>query len=408
MSNSKHYVIVGGGVAAVYAAKAIRDLDAAADITILGEETRLPYNRIKLTKGLFTDLHSDKVLIKKEKWYNDNRITVKSSAHIVQLHTDRKLVDTAEGDQIAYDKLLLCMGATNRALPVPGAGLKQVHSLRELKDADRLKAELREGDRIAVIGGGVQGLETAWALHEVGYRVTVIEAAPRLMARQLDEASSERLRKALASAGVEVVLQRGITAITGEETVQGIMLSDETTFACEHVVYSIGIVPNTKLVQNTAIEMRSGIVVNSCMETSEPDVYAAGDVAEIDGLVEGLWGAAMEQGHIAGHNMAAAEPEAYRRAAPVTLFNAFGVSLFSMGTIDEAQCDLTISGEENGIYTRLFVKDNTIIGAISWEGAAASLTYKAAIEQGVSLDGIDLQNSRVADVMAEVEARLQN
>ncbi|KWX78534.1 NAD(P)H-nitrite reductase [Paenibacillus riograndensis] len=404
---SKHYVIVGSGVAAVHAAKAIRDQDPDTEISIFGEEAHLPYNRIKLTKGLFTDLHSDKVLIKKEKWYKDNRITVHTSTRVTHVNTDRRQVETADGRQIAYHKLLLCMGARNRALPVEGAELKNVHTLRDLQDADRLKASLESGNRIVVIGGGVQGLETAWALHEAGYEVTVVEAAPRLMIRQLDETSSQMLKETLEQAGVKVILHSGVTSITGEEAVTGVTLDDETTVACDHVVYSIGIVPNTTLVKDTPIDTRSGIIVNPNMETSAPHVYAAGDIAEMNGQVEGLWGGALEQGRIAGNNMAASEPAAYRKAVPVTFFNAFGISLFSIGMTDESQCDLSVSAQENGIYTQIFVKDHTITGAISWEGAAASLVYKSAIETGCSLEGIDLSRSLSA-IMSEVQTRLPN
>lgn len=402
----KQYVIVGSGVAAVHAAKAIRDQDPDTEITILGEEDHLPYNRIKLTKGLFSDLHSKKVLIKKEKWYRDNRISVQQSTRVVSIHTDRQQVETAEGQLLPYHKLLLCMGARNRALTINGAGLKNVHTIRDMNDADRLKASLTSGNRVVVIGGGVQGLETAWALHEGGYQVTVIEMSSRLMARQLDESSSQQLLQILEQSGVKVILQAGVASITGEESVTGVILVDESTIPCEHVVYSIGIVPNIALAKDTGIHTRSGIVVNANMETSVPDVYAAGDIAELGGHVEGLWGGAIEQGRIAGSNMAAAGNAVYRRAVPVTLFNAFGISLFSIGSTDESQCDLTVATQEKGIYTRIFVKNDTMVGAISWEGAAASLVYKDAIERGISLTGIQLAEGSLTEIMAEVQSRL--
>lgn len=402
---TKHYVIVGGGVSAVHAAKAIRDQDAEAEISILCEESGLPYNRIKLTKGLFTDLHSEKVLIKKEKWYRDNRITVKTSTRIVSVDPDRQLVVTDDGQRVEYHKLLLCMGARNRALFIEGAGLSNVHTIRDMNDADRLKDSLQDGSRVAVIGGGVQGIETVWALHEAGYEVTVIEAAPHLMGRQLDVHSSEVLKETLERSGVKIILQSGVTSISGTDYVTGIKLDDGSEFPCDHVVYSIGIVPNIALVSGSNIEVRNGILVNEQLQTSDPNVYAAGDVAEIGGYVEGLWGGAIEQGRIAGSNMAD-HPAVYRRAVPVTLFNAFGISLFSIGNADERYCDRVICGEENGAYTRIFVKDHTMTGAISWQGAAASLAYKAAIEQGVSLTGIDLTGSNIEDIMAEVQSRL--
>ncbi|AIQ41601.1 FAD-dependent oxidoreductase [Paenibacillus sp. FSL R5-0912] len=402
---TKHYVIVGGGVSAVHAAKAIRDQDSEAEISILGEESGLPYNRIKLTKGLFTDLHSEKVLIKKEKWYRDNRINVKTSTRITSIQPDRRMVETEDGQRVEYHKLLLCMGARNRALSIEGAGLHNVHTIRDMNDADRLKDSLQDGSRVAVIGGGVQGIETAWALFEAGYEVTVIEAAPSLMGRQLDGHSSSLLRETLKQSGVKVILQAGVTSITGTDYVTGITLDDGSNLPCDHVVYSIGIVPNTALVSGSAIQVRNGIIVNEQLQTSDPNIFAAGDVAEINGHVEGLWGGAIEQGRIAGSNMADSLT-VYRRAVPVTLFNAFGISLFSIGNTDERQCDVAVSGEENGAYTRIYVKDNTITGALSWQGAAASLTYKSAVEQGISLTGIHLAGNNIEAIMAEVQTRL--
>lgn len=402
---TKHYVIVGGGVAAVHAAKAIRDQDAESEISILGEESQLPYNRIKLTKGLFTDLHSEKVLIKKEKWYSDNRISVKTSTRISSVHLDRQIVVTEDGQRVSYHKLLLCMGAKNRTLSLEGFGLNNVHTLRDVNDADRLKENLQDGSHVAVIGGGVQGIETAWALHEAGYQVTVIEAFHRLMGRQLDEKSSQLLKENLEQAGVKVILQADVASITGTEYVTGITLHDQSHFSCDHVVYSIGIVPNTELVSGSSIQVQQGIIVNEQMQTNDPHVYAAGDVAEVNGHVEGLWGGAIEQGRIAGSNMVA-NLTAYRRAVPVTLFNAFGISLFSLGNVDEQYCDTVVSGEENGAYTRVYVKDNTMIGAISWQGAAASLGYKTAVEQGIPLMGVDVNGSSIVEIMAEVQTRL--
>ncbi|BCG58644.1 NAD(P)/FAD-dependent oxidoreductase [Paenibacillus sp. URB8-2] len=403
---TKPYVIIGGGVAAVHAAKAIRDRDDEAEIIILGAENHLPYNRIKLTKGLFTDLHSEKALIKKEKWYLANRITVHTSTRVVSLRPDLRQVETEDGRTWDYRKLLLCMGARNRALPVPGAELRGVHTIREMKDADALKSGLASGSRVAVIGGGVQGLETAWALCEAGYAVTVIEAGPRLMGRQLDRHSSELLRSQLERSGVTVRLHSGVAAIEGTESAQGIRLDDGSRIPCDHVVYSIGILPNTSIVNDTAIQVRSGIVVNDRLETSVPGIFAAGDAAELDGHVEGLWGGALEQGRTAGSNMAAEDAEVYVKAVPVTLFNAFGISLFSIGTVDEGQCALMLSGEQNGVYTAIFVKGNTMIGAVSWEGAAASLVYKEAVERKIGLEGINLDVMDIASVMDEVKSRL--
>ncbi|KGE18274.1 NAD(P)/FAD-dependent oxidoreductase [Paenibacillus wynnii] len=402
----KHYVIVGSGVAAVHAAKAIRDHDGEASISIYGEESNLPYNRIKLSKGLFTDLHSDKVLIKKEKWYLENRIKVQSGTSITDIDPDKRVATTGDGQNVPYYKLLLCTGAANRKLNMDGASLRNVHNIRDMTDADKLKSELQSGNRICIIGGGVQGVETAWSFIEAGYHVTIVEAAPRLMSRQLDEQASTLLTQRIIGLGADVRLGQGVKCIRGTDSVQGVELEDSTILPCEHVVYSIGIIPNTDLARKASIHVQSGILVNENMETSTAHVYAAGDAAEYLGKVEGLWGGAIEQGKIAGTNMTGT-PVAYQRSVPVTLFNAFETPLFSIGMVDEEQCDNSLTHLVGELYTRIFIKDDSIVGVISFEGAAASLSYKTAIEQRITLDGIDLAHSTIKEIIGEVMKRSQ-
>ncbi|MNO95738.1 NADH-rubredoxin oxidoreductase [compost metagenome] len=140
------------------------------------------------------------------------------------------------------------------------------------------------------------------------------------------------------------------------------------------------------------------------MQTSNVHVYAAGDATEFCGIVEGLWGAAIEQGKVAGTNMTD-NLITYQRAVPITLFTAFGMPLFSIGVITEQHCDTSLTHTDGALYTRIFIKNGVIAGVISFEGAAASLPYKSAIEQQINLDGIDLGHSSIEDIMTEVSKR---
>ena len=406
MAENNHYVIVGSGVASVNAAKAIRDHDDEAQISIFGEEPALPYNRVKLSKGLFTDLHSEKVLIKKEKWFRENGITVHDSTRIASIDTEKKAVMTADGQTIAYHKLLLCTGATNRKLSLQGASLSNVHNIRDRRDADKFKAALRIGDRICVIGGGIQGLETAWSLIQAGYPVTIIEAGSRLMPRQLDAQSSAMLMNKAVEFGAEVRLGQGVKSIIGTSRADGIKLEDGSTLACEHVVYSIGVIPNIALAREAGLEVGTGIIVNDQMQTNNIHIYAAGDCAEFQGKVDGLWGCAIEQGKVAGANMAN-QKAVYQRSVPMTLSNTFNTPLFSIGLVEEQQCATSITDSAQERYKRIFIKNNSLCGAIAFENVAASLPYKAAIEQSLNLDGIDFAICGVEEVMNEVTRRLQ-
>ncbi|EOQ19360.1 hypothetical protein KOY_01660 [Bacillus cereus VDM021] len=404
----KNFVIIGSGVAAVNAAKIVRDHDKDSNIFIFGEESPLPYNRIKLSKELYTDLHSEKVLIKKEKWYQKNNISVFTNTKVVKIDTKQQHIVTANNEKIAYYKLLICTGANNKKLRIDGINKKNVFTIRDMHDADDFKTCLEGKKSVVNIGGGVQGLETAWSIVNAGKKVTIVEVADKLMGRQLDEKTSLLLKQKIESAGVKVYLNTTIDSILGGEEVTGIKVNGDQRIACDSVVYSIGVTPNISLVNHTPIHVNRGIVVNEMMETNVESVYAAGDVAEVNGEIDGLWGRAMDQGKIAGSNMVSISAT-YKKAIPVTIFNAFDISLFSIGCIDEKQCDTTIV-EEDGKekYTRLFIKDNKIVGVISLEGVVASIPYKSAIEEQVSLEEINIKNTNISEIMSKVKEKLQS
>lgn len=172
-----------------------------------------------------------------------------------------------------------------------------------MKEADELKGHLENKESVVTIGGGVQGLETAWSILKAGKKVSIVEVAPLLMRRQLDTKSSLLLKRKIEKEGVKVYLNTSIDSILGKESVTGIKMNDNSQINCDSIVYSIGVTPNTKLVHDTAIKLNRGIVVDEKMRTNIDSVYAAGDVAEVNNEIEGLWGTALEQGRVAGSNM---------------------------------------------------------------------------------------------------------
>lgn len=402
----KNFVIIGSGVAAVNAAKTIREYDKESNIFIFGEESSLPYKRIKLSKDLYSDLHSEKVLIKKKKWYQDNHISVFINTKVVKINTDEQFIVTSNEAVFSYHKLLICTGANNRRLEINGINKKSIFTIRDMKEADELKSHLEDKESVVTIGGGVQGLETAWSILKAGKKVSIVEVAPLLMRRQLDTKSSLLLKRKIEKEGVKVYLNTSIDSILGKESVTGIKMNDNSQINCDSIVYSIGVTPNTKLVHDTTIKLNRGIVVDEKMRTNIDSVYAAGDVAEVNNEIEGLWGTALEQGRVAGSNMVS-KTAIYKKEIPTTIFNAFNVSLFSIGVVNEEQCDTTIV-EEDGKekYTRLFIKDNKIVGVISLEGVAASISYKSAIEKHVSLEGIDLLNTNISEIMNKLKEKI--
>jgi nitrite reductase (NADH) large subunit len=401
----KNYCIIGTGVAAVHAAKAIRDQDKEANIHVFGAEKSLPYNRIKLSKELYSDLRSEKVLLKKEKWYVAQNIETHLNTRIIEINTTGRFIVTETNEVIRYDKLLICTGAKNRKLSIEGVDKKGVFTIREMHEAEDFKAFLEDKNSVVTIGGGIQGLETAWSIHKAGKKVSIVEVAERLMPRQLDEKTSFLLKEKIEAAGIDVYVNTSIDQIIGGHEVEGIVIQDKTV-PCDSVLYSIGVIPNIDLVEQTSIATNCGIIVNDKMETNIEHVYAAGDVVELNGEVAGLWNPAMDQGKVAGKNMAASSSISYQKTIPLTVFNAFDFTLFSMGVVDEEQCDITII-EESGTekYTRIFIKDEKIVGVISLEGVIASIPYKTAIENEISLSGIDVNHISVSELISQLKEK---
>ena len=225
-----------------------------------------------------------------------------------------------------------------------------------------------------------------------------------MIKKTLDEKAFQLLKEKMEAAGIEVLLNASIDEIIGEKEVEGIRIGNETIL-CDSVLYSIGVIPNIDLVEQSPISTNRGIVVNDKMETNVEHIYAAGDVAEWNGVVAGLWAPAMDQGKVAGKNMVNLSTT-YQKTIPSTVFNAFDFTLFSMGIVDENQCDTSIVEEGlDGKYTRIFIKDQKMVGVITLEGVVASLGYKTAIESQISLAGIELSNRTMADLMNELKER---
>ncbi|MBU3195927.1 FAD-dependent oxidoreductase [Clostridium algidicarnis] len=404
---NKSYVIIGSGISAISAAKAIRDKDKSGTISIYGEESTMPYLRIKLSKDLFKDLNDDKILLKKQQWYKENNISFLKDTRILKIDVENKLLMNSKGENIYYDKLLIATGSRNRTLPTIGSDKEGVFTLRNVVDANNIKDYLKEKHNVVHIGGGVQGLETAWTLHSNGKEVFIVEAGKRLMPRLLDERASSILKEKIENTGVKFICDTRVDEILGHKKVEAVSINEKQVIPCDSIIYSIGIIPNVEIVRDTKIKINKGVVVNDNMGTSIKDVYAAGDVAEFKGNIEGLWMKATEQGRVAGSNMAG-DNVIYKNAVPVTVFNAFNTSLFSMGDVSYGNYDKGISEEVDGKYIKIFIKDNRIVGAILIDDVSMSRVLKKCIEDGISLEGIDIDTIAIKELISQMQKNIKS
>lgn len=398
-------IIIGGGVAAVNAIKAIRELDQTSDIHLIQNENYYPYYRIRLTKGMFDTIDIDRLMLQKREWYEQNNVQVYLGREAIAIDTENRKVSLDDGTELEFDTLLLANGASNATPRIEGIEKGNVFSIRKLKDIETIRANVINKNVVLCIGGGVQNLEAAWAMCTQGKKVTIAEFQDRLMPRQLDTKASDLLKKAVLNSNMQILLNTEITKITGTDEANGAATKDGKRIECDMVIYSVGVRPNIRLFENTALQINRGIVVDSQMQTNLDHIYAAGDVAEINGKVGGLWSIAMEQGKIAGKNISGKDA-IYSDVIPVTNMNAFNLSVFSIGNIDEASVSHTITEEatDESSYRRIFIQDNIIVGAIILGDTKNNTLLKKFIENKTLLSNIDFNTITVNDLITQLRS----
>lgn len=327
------YIIAGGGTAGVSAAEAIRKRDSTGKIIIISSEPHLPINRPMLSKNIAVAAQSEEsILLKSRQWYEENNIEIYVNTAVNAIDPKRKNVSLRNGKAIGYDRLIYAMGAECFIPNIPGKDLDGTIAIRSLKDLHLLWGKLPKAKTAVVIGGGVLGLEAAYELKKMRLSVTVLEAAPRLMARQIDSATSDAVAAAAQECGINVITNAAVSRINGRTKVHSVQLDNGSVYAADIVIISCGSKAVTAVAENVGIECRRAIVVNNRMETSIPNIYACGDCAEFDGMNYQLWAEASEQGRIAGAN-AADDPVAYTPVPYGTSMEAFGTRLFAIGDV---------------------------------------------------------------------------
>ena len=281
MSARAPLVIVGASYAGTQLAATARELGFDAPIILLGEEGHAPYQRPPLSKGLLTGKTSvDALALRGPGFFADQAIDLQLGRRAKALDAAARTLTLDDGGTLGYGWLALATGARCRALPVPGADLDGIYNLRTLDDALRISDALAQATRACVIGGGFIGLEVASALAARGASVTVVESQPRLLARSFPPLMSDYLAGAHRQRGVEVVLGRGVRALSGDAgRIRHVELDDGSRIACDMVVLGIGVQPNIELALEAGIACDNGILTDALGRTSAPQVIAVGDVA---------------------------------------------------------------------------------------------------------------------------------
>ncbi len=286
MSESK-FVILGGGMVAGYAAKQLVELGLQpGELAILSADTSIPYERPPLSKGFLAGKETeDSIRINPEDFYRKHEIEVKLDCEISGVEPKRKRLVLKSGGEFGFDKLIVATGASPRSLEIPGGKLRNLYYLRSLDDSERIRRAADKVKRAVVIGGGFIGMEVAAVLAQKGIEVTMVVSDDRICKRLFTRQMSSFFEAYYTAGGVRFMKTATVSELRGNGEVNAVVLNGDQVIACEMVVAGIGVRPVTDVLANSGVDVADGVMVNEYLETSQPGIYAAGDVANYQDLL---------------------------------------------------------------------------------------------------------------------------
>lgn len=376
----ERFVLVGGGVACLEAAKAIRERNRTASIAIVCGEEALPYNRAGLTDVVGDGVSFVNLLLEEQTWYEAQKVDLLSGATVERLDRAAKRLYLSDGRELEYDRVLLATGAQPFNPVKSDADAVPVATLRTFEDAGKVVARA-SGKRVIVLGGGILGLEAAVALRERDAKVTVVQLEGRILPLQTDDEAAKRLTEAFHRQQIEVRTGVSLARVTST----GAILTDGTSLEADFVLVSVGVRADTRLAREAGVPVNRGIVVDDRMRTGAADVFAAGDCAEFEGKAPGQWSVAVSQGETAGAAMAGDEEKQYAPPVPAVAFETGGLKLFSAGTLQGEHLTEVVASTAEGAYRKLVFKEGKLIGALMLGDVSGSGMTIRLIEKGARL-----------------------
>jgi NAD(P)H-nitrite reductase large subunit len=422
------YVIIGSGVAGIAAIEAIRSLDPTNSITMIGDDPHGFYSRPGLAYYITGELH-DKALFPRtaDDYRRMNFQFIKG--RVLNIQRELHSLELNNKTQVSYDKLLIAVGAQATPLNISGANLEGVLKLDHLEDAKHILKFARRGKTAVVVGGGITALELVEGFVARGMKVHYLLRSDRYWSNVLDEQESKIIEYRLQEEGVTLHYQSEIAEATGKNgKVNGVKLTGGKKLPCDLLAYAIGIQARTGLAKQAELKVERGILVNEYLQTNDPDIYAAGDVAQVydplsgRSIMDSLWGPARQQGHTAGLNMAG-QKTAYVKAAPFNVTRLAGITTTIIGTVGHGK-DADLIGIARGDsetwrelpdsltaqagfevnHLRLVIGEKTLLGAIVMGDQKLSFPLEKIISDRVDISTIResllTPQAKVSDIIA--------
>ncbi|PWF55726.1 nitrite reductase large subunit NirB [Massilia glaciei] len=383
-------VMVGNGMAGVRTLEELRKIAPDLyEITVFGAEPYANYNRILLSPVLAGEQTVKDIMLNDVDWYEENDITLHLGKKIVKIDRVKRVVIADDGTTAEYDRLLLATGSNPFMLPVPGKDLKGVIAYRDIYDTNTMIEASQKHTHAVVIGGGLLGLEAANGLKLRGMVVTVVHLPGWLMERQLDPVAGKMLQKSLEDRGLKFLLEKNTKQIIGDADgqVQSLEFTDGLVIPTQLVVMAVGIRPNTELAESCGLHCNRGIVVSDTMQTFDPRIYSVGECVNHRGTVYGLVAPLFEMAKVCANHLANFGIGQYKGSVTSTKLKVTGIDLFSAGEFmgGEGTEEILLSDPIGGVYKRLVIKDDKLIGACLYGDTVDGSWYFKLLREAKSI-----------------------
>jgi nitrite reductase (NADH) large subunit len=364
------YIIIGGSAAGISAVEAIRSIDRTSPIELFSSEGTPFYSRVLLSYYIAGAITKEELHFRPLEFFSENKVTAHLGQRVERVLPESKSIRMEDGREYPFDRLLIATGSSPKILDIPGKDKKGVVVMRNIDHAQAIVNRVEEIKTACVLGGGLIGLRTGYALSVRGVKVKIIVKSGYVLSQMLDRESAEMIQGTMREHGIDIRTGRDAVEIVGKESVEGIILDDGERINCQLVVIGKGVQPNVDLISSTPIKVNEGIVADETMRTNLPEIYVAGDVAETHDLstgkmgVNAIWPCAFEQGRVAGLNMAGKKAK-YDGSFRMNSLDFYGLPVISMGiTRMDGNKFQQVQRKTKNTYRKLVLKDGRIIGAI--------------------------------------------
>ncbi len=407
----RRVVVVGAGIAGVTAAEELRRALPDTELTLIGDEPYPFYNRMAITRLVSESASIESLYLNPRDWAESRRVDYRRGVAVASIDRTGQEVILDDGQRIQYDRAVIATGAHPFVPPVDGFGAEGSFVLRTIDDAVQIQQHVRRhrGQTAVIIGGGLLGLEAAYYLTQLEVRVIVLDRGRWPLSRQLDEQAGALLWEMLEDLGIEVLARTEAQRILADGRVTGVELVDGRSIDAQLCLIATGVVPNTDLATAAGLDVAAGITVDDGMRTSDPHIYAVGDVVEHDGRRYGLWPACVEQAQVAAANMIG-DQAAYRATTQPARLKVPGIDLLSMGVVDapagEART-VVVSAYGTRQYRKLILEEGQVTGAVILGSPElfddVTMAVESRVELGSELDALEQGKWQALSRLAEGE-----